>query len=97
MVSVQVRVYSSPAAGPGMLIQYHSHSEKSMATLSGHSARVCRVAFHPSGDYVGSASFDGTWRLWDVEKQKELLIQEGHSKEVFALAFQDDGALVASG
>ena len=28
---------------------------------------------------------------------KELLIQEGHSKEVYALAFQDDGALVASG
>lgn len=32
-----------------------------------------------------------------MEKKKELLLQEGHSKEVFALAFQDDGALVASG
>ena len=58
-----------------------------------------RIAFHPSGDYVGSAGFDGTWRLWDVrrQKEKELLIQEGHSKEVYALAFQDDGALAASG
>jgi U4/U6 small nuclear ribonucleoprotein PRP4 len=68
-----------------------------LATLSGHFGRVCRTAFHPSGTYVGSASYDGTWRLWDVEKQTELLLQEGHSKEVFALAFQDDGALVASG
>ena len=56
-----------------------------------------RVAFHPSGAYLGSASFDGTWRLWDVRTNQELLIQEGHSKEVYALAFQDDGALVASG
>lgn len=72
-------------------------SDRSIATLQGHTGRVCRVNFHPSGNYLGSASYDGTWRLWDVEKQKELLIQEGHSREVFALAFQDDGALVASG
>lgn len=32
-----------------------------------------------------------------MEKQSELLVQEGHSKEVIALAFQDDGALVGSG
>lgn len=35
--------------------------------------------------------------MWDVESSKELLVQEGHSKEVYALAFQDDGALAASG
>jgi U4/U6 small nuclear ribonucleoprotein PRP4 len=58
---------------------------------------VCRINFHPSGRYLGSASYDGTWRLWDVEKSQELLLQEGHSKEVYALAFQNDGALVASG
>lgn len=78
-------------------LTWSTSSERSMATLQGHEARVGRVAFHPSGDYVGSASYDGTWRLWDVEKRKELLIQEGHSREVFALAFQDDGSLAASG
>lgn len=65
--------------------------------MSGHSGRVARVAFHPSGSFVGSAGFDGTWRLWDVTTSKELLAQEGHSKEVYSLAFQDDGALAASG
>jgi len=68
-----------------------------MRTLSGHESRVCRVNFHPSGRYLGSASYDGTWRLWDVERGDELLLQEGHSKEVYAIAFQQDGALVASG
>lgn len=70
-----------------------------LARLEGHQDRVVRVAFHPSGLYVGSASFDGTWRLWDVntERQKELLLQEGHSKEVYVIQFQDDGALAASG
>lgn len=74
-----------------------SHSETPLSTLSGHQDRICRVAFHPSGDYVASASFDTTWRLWDVATSKELLLQEGHSKEVYSVEFQDDGALVASG
>jgi U4/U6 small nuclear ribonucleoprotein PRP4 len=72
-------------------------SETPLSVLSGHQDRVCRVAFHPSGDYVASASFDTTWRLWDVTTSKELLLQEGHSKEVYSVEFQDDGALIASG
>lgn len=74
-----------------------SISESPLAVMKGHQDRVCRVAFHPSGDYVASASFDTTWRLWDVNTSKELLLQEGHSKEVYSVEFQDDGALVASG
>lgn len=65
--------------------------------MKGHEGRVCRVAFHPSGDYVASAGFDTSWRLWDVNTQKEILLQEGHSKEVFSVEFQNDGALLASG
>jgi U4/U6 small nuclear ribonucleoprotein PRP4 len=72
-------------------------SERPLATLSGHTARVCRVAFHPTSSYLASAAFDGTWRLWDVVSQKELMVQEGHSKEVYAVEFQDDGALAVSG
>ena len=84
--------------------------DEPIATLSGHVGRACRVAFHPSGKYLGSAGyastyrrlmimyrFDMTWRLWDVETKAELLLQEGHSREVFAIAFQGDGALVATG
>lgn len=41
-------------------------------------------------------SFDASWRLWDVAAQKEILLQEGHSKGVYAIAFQLDGALVAT-
>ena len=72
-------------------------SESPLSVMKGHEDRVCRVAFHPSGDYVASASFDTTWRLWDVNTAKELLLQQGHSKEVYSVEFQYDGALVASG
>lgn len=68
-----------------------------LAVLKGHRARLGKVAFHPSGDYVGTTSFDHTWRLWDVATAQELLLQEGHYKEVYAIAFQKDGALAATG
>ncbi|KAG8927125.1 hypothetical protein FRC02_008451, partial [Tulasnella sp. 418] len=83
--------------GDALVKLYSVGSTQPLAVLKGHAGRIGRIGFHPSGAYLGSASFDGTWRLWDVEKHIELLLQEGHSKEVYSLAFQDDGALVASG
>ena len=69
-----------------------------LSTLRGHSHRVCKLSFHPSGRYIASASYDGTWRLWDVATSRELLLQEGHSKELYSIAFQpNEGSLIASG
>jgi U4/U6 small nuclear ribonucleoprotein PRP4 len=65
-------------------------------SYEGHLDRLARVAFHPSGAYIGTASFDKTWRLWDVNTGIELLLQEGHSRSVYGIAFQQDGALAAS-
>ena len=82
---------------PVSVVDSFDISDSPIAVLKGHQNRVCRVAFHPSGQYVGSTSFDTTWRLWDVNTCKELLLQEGHSKEVYSIDFQNDGSLVASG
>lgn len=38
-----------------------------------------------------------SWRLWDLETTQELLLQEGHTREVISLDFQLDGALAVSG
>jgi U4/U6 small nuclear ribonucleoprotein PRP4 len=61
---------------------------KLLRTLSGHSDRLGRIAFHPMGRHLGTASFDLTWRLWDVETGQCLLEQEGHSRSVYTVAFQ---------
>lgn len=83
--------------GEGNINLWSLDQETPLATLSGHSGRVCRTEFHPSGRYAASASFDTTWRLWDVETTTELLLQEGHSREVYAVSFNSDGSLLASG
>lgn len=91
---------ASGAGGQGGASDIHLWSltqDTPLSTLTGHTDRVCRVEFHPSGQYLASASFDTTWRLWDVETTTELLLQEGHSRQVFTVAFNTDGSLLASG
>jgi len=75
-----------------------------VAHLKGHKARLCRIAFHPQGDYVATTSHDYTWRLWNIEtccnnndgSTTELLLQDGHAREVFGIDFHPDGSLVAT-
>lgn len=84
------------AGGDGDIHLWSLGQDTPISTLSGHTARAVRTAFHPSGRYLASASYDTTWRLWDVNTTQELLLQEGHSKEVFTVAFNSDGSLAAS-
>lgn len=73
-----------------------SSSGALLHTLEGHTDRLGRVAIHPGGQAAATASYDRTWRLWDVERGACLCEQEGHSRAVYAVAFQGDGSLVAS-
>lgn len=84
------------SGGEGNVHLWSLNKDTPISTLSGHTARVCRVEFHPSGQYLASASYDTTWRLWDINTTTELLLQEGHSREVYALSFNTDGSLLAS-
>ena len=67
-----------------------------LAVLKGHADRLGRLAFHPSGRFLGTTSFDRTWRLWDLETCKELLLQEGHVRETYGISFHPDGSLVCT-
>ena len=73
------------------------YEEQKSLVLRGHEDRVNNVAFHPQGALLASSSHDKTWRLWDIERKKELLLQEGHGAPVYPIAFQGDGALFCSG
>ncbi|PIA15239.1 putative pre-mRNA splicing factor [Coemansia reversa NRRL 1564] len=87
--------FASGAADNNIFL-WSLEKETPVGSLKGHQSRVVNVDHHPSGDYLGSASFDGSWRLWDIATERELLLQEGHSRELFALRFQCDGSLVGT-
>ncbi|XP_008549411.1 U4/U6 small nuclear ribonucleoprotein Prp4 [Microplitis demolitor] len=71
--------------------------DEPIADLEGHDKRVSRIAFHPSGRFLGTCCHDASWRLWDLEQKEEVLHQEGHAKAVHCISFQVDGSVAATG
>ncbi|KAL3313642.1 U4/U6 small nuclear ribonucleoprotein Prp4 [Cichlidogyrus casuarinus] len=73
-------------------------SEEPLADIEGHAPhRVSRLAFHPSGRFLGTTCHDKSWRFWDLEACEEILHQEGHSKPVYDISFHPDGSLALTG
>jgi WD40 repeat protein len=65
-------------------------------TLSGHSAEVRSVAFHPEGHRLVSGSADTTVLVWDVQTRRVVQGIQGPKAPVNAVAYSPHGGLIAS-
>ncbi|WP_274035018.1 nSTAND1 domain-containing NTPase [Streptomyces sp. MMBL 11-1] len=61
------------------------------ATLAKHTAAVESVAFSPDGKTLATSGSDGTVRLWDTRKRRQVALLDGHSSQVRNAAFSPDG------
>jgi WD40 repeat protein len=71
----------------------------SPSRLLGHSSAVNALSFNPKGDFVASASSDGTLRLWDAQRAGAAppIVLRGHDGWVWTAAFSPDGERLVSG
>lgn len=67
-----------------------------LVSLEGHGAEVTGAAFSPDGTRVVTSSLDGTARIWDAYRHKELLVLKGHSGAVQSAVFSLDGTRVVT-
>ncbi len=65
--------------------------------LLGHNAVINQVEYSPNDRWIGTASSDGTVRLFDSRSGKEVQRFSGHQGAVWCLAFSPDNQAVASG
>ncbi|KAI4458068.1 wd40 repeat protein [Holotrichia oblita] len=85
-------------AADGSVKLWDFKSQEPIADIEGHMPhRVSRLAFHPSGRFLGTCCHDCSWRLWDLQQCAEVLHQEGHGKPVYCISFQIDGSVCATG
>jgi len=66
-----------------------------IAPQIGHTSGVQSVAFSPDGRFARSVSADGTIKLWDAAKGKQLRSFR-HADRVTSAAFSPDGGSVLS-
>jgi WD40 repeat protein/serine/threonine protein kinase len=71
-------------------------------SLRGHESFVYSVAFHPDGEWVASAAWDGTVRIWHATTGQQILNLSypfppaTEHKVVSSVAFHPAGSLVAA-
>ena len=66
-------------------------------TLQGPTTAVMRVAWHPDGDRLASASGDRSVKVWDPLTGKLMLSLIDHSSEMKTVAWSPDGKTLAAG
>jgi WD40 repeat protein len=64
--------------------------------MSGHTAEVDSVSFSPDGNYLLTASHDGTIRLWSAKTGQEIRRFVGHDGSVYRARFTPDGKRIVS-
>ena len=74
-----------------------NEGKKPVARLTGHVQLVNAAAFSPDGQWLASASFDGSVRLWGGRTGKFVARLRGHVGAVYQLAWSADSRLLASG
>jgi WD40 repeat protein len=81
----------------GTRIQIWDLEKRSLAkTLDGHREFITDCTFSCDGNYLASASFDRTVRVWDVVAGKPVYVYTGHGSRVWQAAISPDGEWVAS-
>ena len=66
-------------------------------TLQGHTSAVLKVAWHPDGNRLASASTDHSVRVWDPTTGKLMLSLIDPSSEMKTVAWSPDGKTLAAG
>jgi WD40 repeat protein len=70
---------------------------------NGHTAQVNEVAWSPDGNYIATASDDGTVKVWKIESESKhdvietVTSTETDSPEMTAVAWSADGKLLMTG
>ena len=77
---------------------YSADTGAELALLTGHTARIQKLAFLPNRKILASTSNDRTIRLWDTESGKQLAVLSVQQNFLpWALVFSPDSATIASG
>ncbi len=67
------------------------------STMTGHShALITAVAWSPNGEFVATAGYDDTVKVWNVESAQEVATLRGHTNWVLDVKWSPDSAQLAS-
>ena len=79
-----------------MILWSPLQNNKPVARLTGHQALVNQVMFSPNGQFLASASFDKSVKIWNAKTGKFLSSLRGHVGSVYQIAWSSDSRMICS-
>ena len=83
-----------PSGIPGRTSLSGNSCWTSLISLTTPSLSLLQVSFHPSGNYMCSASQDGSLKIYDLLNARPLYTLQGHDKGVTAVNFSPHVSVV---
>ena len=80
---------------PSKVAVWDAREHKLIASLSGHTTMVERLAFSPDGTLLATCRRDRSIRLWKMPSGEEVRVLTGHQAPVSCVAFVDAKRLVS--
>jgi coronin-1B/1C/6 len=74
-----------------------AHQSEALVTLEGHERKVNILHFHPTANNIlGSSSSDLTIKVWDIEKQTQVLNFNDFTDHVHSFDWNPDGSMIVA-
>ncbi|NXI05741.1 CORO7 protein, partial [Pachycephala philippinensis] len=87
----KIRLWRMPEGGLQETLQ------EPEAVLRGHTEKIYSIRFHPmASDLLVSSSYDMTVRIWELSAGREVLCLQGHTDQIFSMAWSPDGKKLAT-
>ncbi|NWI95060.1 CORO7 protein, partial [Pitta sordida] len=87
----KIRLWRVPEGGMQETLQ------EPEAVLRGHTEKIYSIRFHPvASDLLVSSSYDMTVRIWELSAGREVLCLQGHTDQIFSMAWSPDGKKLAT-
>ncbi len=82
----------------GAVYVWNAKTGQQLSILRGHNAKITSIAFSPNAQFMATASYDGTLRLWRLDDLNTLpIVFDDHDSWVTATIFSPDNKYVISG
>ena len=89
------QVQDYPATSPLLALQVILDHIRERNQFIGHQGTVNSISFSPNGEYIATASDDGTARLWNLSGNQIAQFQ-GHQGAVKSVSFNPKGEYIAT-